>query len=79
MLPPLLRRRFGVAFSRANRAELRAVAAASRAAGPLIPRRLALMGPGYLRWRADEIHHGPLGAGGGGAFASGREPVADAA
>jgi uncharacterized protein (DUF2236 family) len=79
MLPPLLRERFGVEWTRANRAELRAVAAASRAAGPLIPRRLALMGPGYLRWRADEIHRGPLGAGGDGTLGAGQEPVAHAA
>ncbi|MGH2953430.1 MAG: oxygenase MpaB family protein [Solirubrobacterales bacterium] len=79
MLSPELRERFGVRWTRTNRAELRAVAAASRAAGPLIPRRLQLMGPGYLRWRADEIYKGPLGAGGDGVLGGQQPPVAHAA
>jgi uncharacterized protein (DUF2236 family) len=79
MLPPLLRQRFDVPWTRANRAELRAVAAASRAAGPLLPKSLRVMGPGHLRWRADEIYRGPLGAGGDGVLGAGQEPVAHAA
>jgi uncharacterized protein (DUF2236 family) len=79
MLPAILRHRFGITWTRSNRAELRAVAAASRAAGPLIPKRLRVMGPAYLRWRADEIYRGPLGAGGNGVLGAGQEPVAHAA
>ncbi|MGH2951082.1 MAG: oxygenase MpaB family protein [Solirubrobacterales bacterium] len=79
MMSPELRRLLGVEWSRANQTELRAIAAASRAVGPLIPRRLRLMGPEYLRWRADEILGGPLGAGGNGVPAADRVRVADAA
>ena len=64
MLPPILRHRFGITWTRSNGAELRAVAAASRTAGPLMPKRLRVMGPAYLRWRADAIARGPLGADG---------------
>ncbi|MGI9021025.1 MAG: oxygenase MpaB family protein [Solirubrobacterales bacterium] len=63
LLPPILRERFGLEWSRLNDLELRAVGAASRAAGPLIPGRLRNVGPEYLRWRAKEIARGPLGPG----------------
>jgi uncharacterized protein (DUF2236 family) len=61
LLPPVLREHFGMPWTRVNEAEFRGVAAASRAAGPLIPARLKHVGPEYLRWRADEIERGPLG------------------
>jgi uncharacterized protein (DUF2236 family) len=61
LLPPVLRERFEVEWSGVNEAEFRGLAAASRAVGPLLPRRLRHMGPDYLRWRADEIARGPLG------------------
>ena len=61
LLPPVLRERFGVPWSSVNDAEFRGIAAASRAIGPVLPRRLRHMGPDYLEWRADEIARGPLG------------------
>jgi uncharacterized protein (DUF2236 family) len=61
LLPPVLRERFEVEWSGVNEAEFRGLAAASRAVGPLLPRRLRHIGPDYLRWRADEIARGPLG------------------
>jgi uncharacterized protein (DUF2236 family) len=61
LLPPVLRERFGVSWNGVNEAEFRGLAAASRAVGPALPRRLRHMGPDYLRWRADEIARGPLG------------------
>jgi uncharacterized protein (DUF2236 family) len=61
LLPPVLRDRLGVQWTKVNEAEFRGIAAASRAAGPVLPRRLRHMGPDYLRWRADEIARGPLG------------------
>lgn len=63
LLPPVLRERFGVDWSRTQQTELRALGAAARAVGPLMPRQLKQMGPSYLRWRAEEIARGPLGAG----------------
>jgi uncharacterized protein (DUF2236 family) len=61
LLPEVLRSRFGLHWSRLNEAELRSMAAVSRAVGPLIPRGYRHPGPGYLEWRADEIARGPLG------------------
>lgn len=55
MLPPLLRDRFGLRWTRANDLELRAIGAVSRAATPLLPKAVRISGPGYLKWRADEI------------------------
>jgi hypothetical protein len=40
---------------------------------------LRLMGPEYLRWRADEIFRGPLGEGGDGVLVRHQAPLADAA
>jgi uncharacterized protein (DUF2236 family) len=67
LLPPALRERFGVEWGPVRDAELRALGAASRGLGPLLPQRLRRMGPAYLRWRAEAIARGPLGA-------DGREP-----
>jgi uncharacterized protein (DUF2236 family) len=58
LLSPLLRDRFGVHWTRAKEAQLRALAAASRAATPLLPRSLRNVGPSYLRWRREEIARG---------------------
>jgi uncharacterized protein (DUF2236 family) len=61
LLPETLRERFGLEWTRLNELELRTMATASRAIGPLIPRRYRHPGPEYLRWRAGEIARGPLG------------------
>ena len=62
LLPPLLRERFGVRWSEAQQAELRALGAASRALTPVLPARLRNVGPEYLRRRRAAIAGGPLGA-----------------
>jgi uncharacterized protein (DUF2236 family) len=64
LLPPVLRDRFEIEWSRLNETEFRALGAASRVLGPVLPGRLRHMGPDYLRWRADAIARGPLGPGG---------------
>ncbi len=56
MLPPLLRRRFGLRWTRAQELELRAVGAASRGATPLMPAGLRRMGPAWLNRRRGAIH-----------------------
>jgi uncharacterized protein (DUF2236 family) len=61
LLPPVLRERFGAEWGPLSQAEFRAMGAASRALGPILPSRLRNMGPSYLEWRADEIARGPLG------------------
>jgi uncharacterized protein (DUF2236 family) len=58
LLSPLLRERFGIPWSRAQERRLRAMAAASRAATPLLPRSLRNVGPSYLRWRREAIARG---------------------
>ena len=60
-LPPILRKRFGLEWSRAKEAELSAVAASSRALGPALPKRLRNFGPSYLEWRAEEVERSGIG------------------
>ena len=55
LLPPTLRRRFGVDWTRANDLEFRGLGTALRAATPLMPPSLRNTGPGYLRWRREAI------------------------
>lgn len=54
LLPPVLRERFGLRWSRAQELELRAIGAVSRSVTPLMPRSLRVMGPSYMRWRREE-------------------------
>lgn len=54
MLSPALRERFGLRWTLPQELELRALCAASRAATPLMPGRLRVFGPAYLRWRGEE-------------------------
>jgi uncharacterized protein (DUF2236 family) len=61
MLPPLLRKRFGITWTRAQELELRALSAAARSATPAMPAALRNMGPGYLRWRGEALTRGPAG------------------
>ncbi len=60
LLPPRLRSRLGLDLTRPQRVELRAIAAASRGSGPLLPRSLRCMGPPYLRWRREAIGRGDM-------------------
>jgi uncharacterized protein (DUF2236 family) len=60
LLPPVLRRRFGVPWGRGEELELRALGAGLRAMTPLMPSWLLNTGPGYLRWRAVEIARGDV-------------------
>jgi uncharacterized protein (DUF2236 family) len=60
LLPPVLRRRFGIGWTRANDLELRALGAAMRAMTPLMPSWLRNTGPGYLRWREDALARGEV-------------------
>lgn len=55
MLPPLLRERLGLRWTRTNDRELRALGAASRATTPILPRRLRHGADYYLRWRRAAI------------------------
>ncbi len=60
LMTPSLRRRLGVSWSWRDEAQLRALAAFSRALDPVMPERLRVTGPAHLRWRAREIAEGPL-------------------
>jgi uncharacterized protein (DUF2236 family) len=62
LLPPALRHKLGIPWSRWDEAQLRALGAALRPATPVMPRSLRRMGPAWLRWRADEISRGQFGA-----------------
>jgi uncharacterized protein (DUF2236 family) len=56
LLPPPLRTRLGVAWTRQQQAELRLVAGTMRSATPVMPDWLLNVGPGYLRWREQQAH-----------------------
>jgi uncharacterized protein (DUF2236 family) len=63
LLPPVLRRRFGMPWTRTSELELRAAGVALRAMTPLMPSWLRNTGPGYLRWRAEAIARGDVASG----------------
>jgi uncharacterized protein (DUF2236 family) len=62
LLPAVLRERFGIPWTRARERELRLLAAASRAATPLLPRAVRNVGPRYLRWRRQVVARGAAAA-----------------
>lgn len=61
MLPPALRERFGLKWTRAQDLEMRALARTSRAATPLVPESLRVFGPTYMRMRRKAIARGEVG------------------
>jgi uncharacterized protein (DUF2236 family) len=60
LLPPVLRARFGLRWTRAQELELRALAAASRSVTPLMPASLRRMGPAWLARRREAIIRGGM-------------------
>jgi len=62
LLPARLRARFGLHLGRREARELRAFAALSRAATPLMPDSLLHMGPSYLRARRKAMARGDFAA-----------------
>jgi uncharacterized protein (DUF2236 family) len=59
-LPPRLRKRFGVEWGAGDERRFRLLAAASRAATPLMPGRLRNIGPTYLRQRRVALERGDV-------------------
>jgi uncharacterized protein (DUF2236 family) len=68
MMPPAFRRKLGLPWKRGHELEFRAMARASRAAGPLMPRSVKEFGPHYLRWRREAIMRGEVASGVGTKF-----------
>jgi len=62
LLPPYLRARLGVTWSRSDEAALRSLGRISRGLTPVLPRRLQIMGPDQLKLRRRAIARGPLGS-----------------
>jgi uncharacterized protein (DUF2236 family) len=60
LLPPELRERLELPFGGTDRAAFRALAASSRASGPLLRGALAEFGPAYLRWRHEALARGDV-------------------
>lgn len=77
LMPGELRRKLGLEWTDAQQLELRAVGAASRRSGAVLPGSLRNFGPSYLRWRADAIARGEVASGVGSKFAA--EPATAAA
>jgi uncharacterized protein (DUF2236 family) len=63
LLPEAARRALALEWTRGMELELNAIGRLSRSTTPILPRRLRIVGPSYLRWRRDEIARGPFGAG----------------
>jgi uncharacterized protein (DUF2236 family) len=61
LLPGSARRALGLEWTRAMELEMNAIGRLSRSTTPILPRRLKIVGPSYLRWRRDEIERGPFG------------------
>ena len=68
LMPKALRKKLGLEWTDAQQFELRAVGAASRASGAVLPESLRSFGPSYLRWRADAIARGEVASGKGSNF-----------
>lgn len=64
VMDPWLRRRLNIGWSPLDEAQFRALGVLSRAATPIMPADLKMIGPGHLRWRSAEIATGPLGPSG---------------
>jgi uncharacterized protein (DUF2236 family) len=60
LLPPALRARFGLRWTRRQEREFRALCGASRAVTPLLPAALRNTGPNYVRWRRDALERGEV-------------------
>jgi uncharacterized protein (DUF2236 family) len=63
LLPPVLRERFGLPWTRADAAEFGALGATSRSLTRAMPKRALISGPDMLRMRRRAIERGPLGSG----------------
>jgi uncharacterized protein (DUF2236 family) len=61
LLPPHLRDRFGITWTRSDERIFRSAGRTTRGLTPLMPRRLQVMGPDQLRLRRRAISRGPLG------------------
>jgi len=61
LLPPAMRAKLGLELSVAQRAQLRALGALSRATNPLLPASVKVMGPPYLKRRRRAIARGQFG------------------
>ena len=57
LMPRALREKLGLEWSDSQRLELRALAAASRRSGAVLPSSLRNFGPSYLRWRSGRLDH----------------------
>jgi uncharacterized protein (DUF2236 family) len=58
MLPPVLRDRFGLGWTRGQDLELRALGRTLRSTTPVLPRAVRVSGPAYLRARRAAIERG---------------------
>jgi len=60
LMPAVLRERLGLPWSPRDETAFRLMGAASRASGPLLPKRLKEFGPGYVQWRRKQLLRGDV-------------------
>jgi uncharacterized protein (DUF2236 family) len=63
LLPPALRERCEMSWTRRDAREFRAIGAVARRMTPVMTKRMLVSGPSQLRFRRKAIARGPLGAG----------------
>src|SRR5262249_43274005 len=61
LMPPVLRKRLGIRWTKRDERSFRALGAFSRPLTPVMPKHLRVTGPGQLRMRRRAIARGPLG------------------
>ncbi len=61
LMDPALRAGLGIRWTTFDESRFRAMGAATRSLGPVMPERIKVMGPAQLRWRRQAIARGPLG------------------
>ncbi len=76
LMPRALRSKLALDWSESRNLELRAVSAASRASGVVLPSSLRNFGPSYLRWRAAAIARGEVASGKGSKFTASEDGAA---
>jgi uncharacterized protein (DUF2236 family) len=62
LMPPVLRERLGLRFTRRDERIFRAITRGAKMAGPVVRGPLAEFGPYYIRWRSEALERGDVAA-----------------
>lgn len=62
LLPPVLRERFGMEWSRRHETAFNSIAAVSRSLTPVLPKQAREFGPAYVKFRTKQLRRGDVAA-----------------